>query len=312
MFKTIIDGYKSHYAEVNSTIKMYDIEEKFDLIFSRNLGLLFAKLGLKLNMSPNQVSIASLVFGVVGGALLYYQNDVTMTVAGSLLVTFAGVLDSADGQLARLSKQSSEFGRVLDGFIDNWVFISCYISATLYYVPIYGWWVFVFAVLAGMAQSSKSAIYEFYKSEYMYFGGGFKDAKIEYPEDVKKESWKASIMGRVLLFILQSYSKKQFSMTSRTKELRTKYEKYAFDPSTQGKFQELYRGKFKDIMTWWALVCGSNFHRTLIMGFSIYGRFDIYLAINILTLLPMYIIDYVQKRKDDDLIKQLEAELEVS
>jgi len=308
MFNSIRVSIKSHFDEVYSSIKMIDVEEKFDLAFSRPLGLLFAKLGFKLNMSPDHVSYTSLISGVIGGALLYYQNDVVMTVSGSLLVTLAGVLDSADGQLARLTKTSSEFGRVLDGFIDNWVFISCYIFATAYYVPIYGWWIFVFAVFAGMAQSSKSAIYEFYKTEYLFLAGGFKESKIEYPEDVKQESWKGSLMGKLLFYILKSYSHKQFSISTRTRELRTKYEAYAYDSDTQERFQELYKAKFKGLLTWWALICGSNFHRTLIMYFSIIGRFDIYLGINIITYVPMYIINYVQMKKDEALIKQLSHE----
>ena len=308
MINRIRERIKAHYVEVYATIKLVDIEERFDLVFSRSLGLVFAKLGMKWNWSPTQVSVASLVFGTVGGVLLYYQNDWVLTVAGSLLVTFAGVLDSADGQLARMTKTSSELGRMIDGLIDNWVFLFCYLFATLYFVPIYGWWIFVFGVLAGVAQSTKSTIYDFYKSEYMYFGGGFESAKIEKLEGNATGEWNKSILGKVLFSMNKQYTQNQFKTTTRTSELRAIYEKYAFSTDTQEKFQQMYKEQFKGMMFWWALVCGSNFHRTLIMFFSIIGRFDIYIGINIVTYLPMYIINYAQKLKDDAFLKRLELE----
>lgn len=308
MLNKVREKIKAHYVEMDASIKLVDIEEWFDLVFSRPLGLLFAKLGYKWNMHPNQVSVASLIVGVIGGALLYYQNDVVMTVTGSLLVTFAGVLDSADGQLARISKQSSEFGRIVDGLIDNFVFISCYIFATIYFANVYGSWVWIFSVFAGLAQSTKSGIYEFYKSEYLFFAGGEKSSKILYPEDIDPESWNKTLLGKVLYFANISYTKRQFGLTTRSISLRDQYETYAFSPETQDRFQQLYKKQFKSIMTWWALFCGSNFHRTLIMLFSIMGRFDIYIGINIVTYVPMYIINYVQKRKDDAFLKILDSE----
>jgi hypothetical protein len=308
MFNNIKEAIKLHFEEVYNSIKMVDVEEKFDLAFSRPFGLLLAKLGLRWKMTPNQVSVASLISGVWGGWLLYYQDDIVMTITGSLLVTFSGVLDSADGQLARLSKQSSPFGRVIDGFMDNWVFISCYVFATAYYVPIYGWWIFIFTILALLAHSDKSAIYEFYKTEYLFYGGGFKDSKIEYPDEIDKEIWNKSFVGKFLHLVLKTYTNKQLSISTRTRELRNNYESYGFNPKTQSRFQVLYKSTFKRSLTWWALICGSNFHRTLIMYFSIIGRFDIYLGINIVTYIPMYILNYIQKRKDNALIKQLNDE----
>ena len=47
--------------------------------------------------------------------------------------------------------------------------------------------------------------------------------------------------------------------------------------STREKFIEKYRNTFNPIMFWWALVGGTNTHSTLIMLFSIMGRFDLYL-----------------------------------
>ena len=117
-------GLRRHYEQVMSTIKMMDIEERFDLYFSRFFGLFFAKLGRKWHLTPTQISIVSLLIGVVGGGLLYYQDRLEITLTAMVLITLAGVLDSADGQLARMTGQSTEFGRIVDGVIDNLVFVA--------------------------------------------------------------------------------------------------------------------------------------------------------------------------------------------
>ncbi|MBV6645844.1 MAG: CDP-alcohol phosphatidyltransferase family protein, partial [Cyclobacteriaceae bacterium] len=123
----MLNAIRKHYSEVLSTIKLIDIEERFDLVFSRFFGLFFAKAALRLRMTPTDVSIASLAVGLMGGGLLYFQESWVITLSGSILITIAGVLDSADGQLARMSGQSTDLGRIIDGLIDNLVFLACYI-----------------------------------------------------------------------------------------------------------------------------------------------------------------------------------------
>ena len=59
-------------------------------------------------------------------------------------------------------------------------------------------------------------------------------------------------------------------------------------------------------MFWWALVGGTNTHRTLIMLFSIMGRFDLYLIVCLIKLVPIAIVMLAQKFMDEDFVKQLE------
>jgi len=68
-------------------------------------------------ITPNQVTIASTIVGLVAAAL-YLKNDVLYTAVAGLCVTLKDVLDSADGQLARAKHQYSRIGRFLDSLGD--------------------------------------------------------------------------------------------------------------------------------------------------------------------------------------------------
>lgn len=290
---------KRHREQVLSSIKMIDIEERFDLHFSRFFGLFFAKAGKMLSMTPTQVSILSLAVGVIGGGLLYFQDSWKIILIASFLITWAGVLDSADGQLARMTGQSTELGRIIDGVIDNLVFMACYLGGTFYFMEIHGWPVFILAILAGLAHSTKSAIYEFYKAEYLLFAGPYENYNIEYPEDFKRKiDDQPFSLKKVIMYSYLDYTKRQFWFSTRTRKQREKFRTLAYDPTTKEQFTSAYRKINFPIMFWWALVCGTNTHRTLIMVLSIFGRFDIYLAITLITIIPFFIINRYQKKLD--------------
>ncbi len=104
--------------EFRLTLKRREIEEPADLWLYRPLAFLLVKGLTPLPVSANQVSLASLVFGVGAGALFALGNrggDAAAAVAYFL----CNVLDCADGQLARVRGSGSTFGYVIDGFIDH-------------------------------------------------------------------------------------------------------------------------------------------------------------------------------------------------
>lgn len=303
MITKLKTAVKGHYAELYTTIKLLDIEERFDIHFSRFWGLFFAKLGLRLRTTPTGISIASLITGIAGGGLLYFQNDVRIILAACVLLTFAGILDSADGQLARMSNQSTELGRIIDGLIDNFVFLACYVAGAACYLDIYGWYIVVLALLAGGAHSLKSAIYDFYKSEYMYFGGPFASARTPYPEEIRREAKLDSFFQKVVFYLYFDYTRKQFWLSTRTRQERAWLERVIYsskDSSAVAKYRKLN----KPIMTWWAIFCGTNTHRSLIMFFSLLGRFDMYLFTCVIGFVPMLFVNQVQKRRDKRLLQE--------
>ena len=313
MIGSVINHFQKHTKEVYSTIKLIDIEERFDLAFSRFFGLYFAKIGRYFNMTPTQVSLISLFVGVVGGAMLFFQESWVITAWAAFLISLAGVLDSADGQLARMTGQSTEMGRFIDGFIDNAVFVTCYLAGSAYYVQTdMGWTIFLLAVPAGIiSHSFASQIYDFYKSEFLYYVAGSKSSKVKSIQELEEMPEGTSFWARFFKKIEVDYTKRQWMLSTRNDETRNLYEVAAFTPSTREKFIEKYRDTFNPIMFWWALIGGSNTHRTLIMLFSVMGRFDLYLIVCLIKLVPLAIVMVAQKVMDDDFQKQLKFELAV-
>ncbi|MEO9870130.1 CDP-alcohol phosphatidyltransferase family protein [Ekhidna sp.] len=294
--------YRKHLGEVLSTIKLIDIEERFDIYFSRFYGLYFAKVGKWLQLTPTHVSLISLVIGVVGGSLFYYQDRLGIMILGGSLVVWAGVLDSADGQLARMTGQSSDMGRVIDGLIDNLVFIACYVGGSLYFVPEYGWWIFVLTAATGYAHSYKAALYEFYKSEYLLLVGKSQSGYIPLTVDEIKPTghkWYHKIIDG----INRDYTGKQIRFTSRTVEVRKMMRELA--SSNSKSFDSLYSKLNFELLFWWAWLGGSNTHRNTAILFAIFGRFDLFLALSLIWTIGYLPLIRTQRKYDQKLLKEL-------
>jgi archaetidylinositol phosphate synthase len=74
---------------------------------------IFARIGI----TPNQVSLLSLLFGVLA-AYLYFRQQF---VGGSVLLFISAGLDLTDGGLARTTGNQTKFGAVFDWIIDKYV-----------------------------------------------------------------------------------------------------------------------------------------------------------------------------------------------
>ena len=93
----------------------YAIEEPVNYFLNRPLAAFFVDFFYKFtHVTPNQVTFLAMVVGVLAGFFLTGGTR-AMFFYGALFFQFSQILDCADGQLARLKKMSSPFGRILDG-----------------------------------------------------------------------------------------------------------------------------------------------------------------------------------------------------
>jgi hypothetical protein len=107
-------------VSIQKTFKPRDVEEPVDYWVNRPLASILVKALAPLPVTPNQVTIASGIVGLVAGAVLAtapLDSRWQAPLAGALLYVSI-LLDCADGQLARLRGQSSLVGRFLDGVVD--------------------------------------------------------------------------------------------------------------------------------------------------------------------------------------------------
>jgi 1L-myo-inositol 1-phosphate cytidylyltransferase / CDP-L-myo-inositol myo-inositolphosphotransferase len=69
-------------------------------------------------ITPNQMSLISIMVGICGGPFFLSPRPLMQTI-GALLFLAHSILDGCDGELARLKFQQSRFGGVLDFWGDN-------------------------------------------------------------------------------------------------------------------------------------------------------------------------------------------------
>ena len=100
----------SEKVKMEDTLKSQDTEEPIDILFYRPLGFRCAVLASKLHITPNMITIFSIFIGVAAG-LLFYPADLKTNVIGMLLLVIANLMDSTDGQLAKLTDNHTRLGR---------------------------------------------------------------------------------------------------------------------------------------------------------------------------------------------------------
>ncbi|MCH8524765.1 MAG: CDP-alcohol phosphatidyltransferase family protein [Balneolales bacterium] len=290
--------------EVLSSVKMVEIEERYDLVFSRPFGLLFAKIAARLHMTPTQVSLLSMTIGVGGGVLLLFSDHYSNVIIACIALVLAGILDSSDGQLARMTNQGTELGRVIDGIVDNVVFIIFYVCAAIYLIPELGFFhIIPLAALGGAAHSWKSSAYEFHKSEYLYYAGGYTSSKIPTPKEVEANFDRSTWFRYAVYVVYLDYCKKQQNTGFRPTGVRRRLQELSTDPNLRARFVELYSEYNQRMLFWWAWVAGSNVQRAGIIISLLFGRFDIYLYINTLSVIPFYFIGKAQERADRNVLQ---------
>lgn len=86
--------------------------------FDRRISSAVTRLALRYPVTPNQLTVANCLVGILG-ALLLATTSWSAQVTGAGLLVLTVILDGSDGELARLKLMESSFGRKLDFFLDN-------------------------------------------------------------------------------------------------------------------------------------------------------------------------------------------------
>jgi phosphatidylglycerophosphate synthase len=92
----------------------------FTRVVDRRLSRALTRLLLPTGVSPNQVTVASIAIGVVGG-WCFARGTTPAAMLGALLFLFSTIVDGCDGEIARLTFRESSFGARLDILGDNLV-----------------------------------------------------------------------------------------------------------------------------------------------------------------------------------------------
>ncbi|NIJ53150.1 CDP-alcohol phosphatidyltransferase family protein [Dyadobacter arcticus] len=206
-----------------NSLKSSDTEEQIDIWFYRPIGYQIALFCAKVGLRPNPVTIISIFFGVAAGILFYYQA-LWINVIGMLSLVFANSLDSADGQLARMTNDKSRLGRILDGAAGDFWFIAIHIALCLRSQQ-EGWsvWIWVPGVLAGVSHVIQSAMADYYRNVHLFFIKGTTGSELDSSRDLQKEydamTWSKNFGMKLVARFYLNYTKMQESFSPNLQQL---------------------------------------------------------------------------------------------
>ncbi|ANU64707.1 CDP-alcohol phosphatidyltransferase family protein [Muribaculum intestinale] len=239
------------------TLKSMDTEEHIDLAFYRPIGYMWACLAKRLGVTPNAITIASIFLGI-GAGIMFYFPDMWLNVIGMLLLIWANSFDSADGQLARMTKQYSRLGRILDGLSGDLWFASIYIAICLRenitseFFSAHPWVIWVVAVVTGLCHAKQAAAADYYRQFHLYFLKGEEGSELESCDELRSRlatlSWSKNFWKKLTLTFYTQYTANQEALTPSMQTLRRELRKRFASGVIPMDFREAFRAKSLPLM----------------------------------------------------------------
>jgi len=209
--------------KLQDTLKSRDTEEWIDLVFYRPIGYCWALFFKKINVTPNVVSILSILLGIAAGVLFYYQ-DLRLNIAGMILLVWANSYDSADGQLARMTGNYSRLGRLLDGAASCCWFICIYAAICWRLMPEWGVYIWALAAGSGYSHSKQAEMADYLRNFHLLFVKDKHRSELDEAAELEKLyrllRWKKNFVEKLFMFFYVSYTKEQERWTPRLQVLR--------------------------------------------------------------------------------------------
>lgn len=244
------DSTASTSSSYRDSLKSMDTEEHIDLFFYRPIGYAWACLARKLGVTPNAITIASIFLGI-GAGVMFYFNSLWMNVVGMLLLIWANSFDSADGQLARMTKQYSRLGRILDGLSGDVWFACIYVAICLRenvsstFFMEHPWVIWVVAVVTGICHAKQAAMADYYRQFHLYFLKGEDGSELETASDLKTKlatlSWSRDFWKKLTLTVYTNYTVQQEATAPAMQALRRELQQRF--PS--GRIPQSFRDAFR-------------------------------------------------------------------
>ncbi|MDR3611504.1 MAG: CDP-alcohol phosphatidyltransferase family protein [Ignavibacteriaceae bacterium] len=282
-------------SDIADTFKSKYTEEFLDVIFYRPVGYIIARVSKAIGLTPNAVTIISIFFGVAAGHLFWY-SDFKLNLIGVLMLIFAEALDSADGQLARLTGSNSKFGRFLDGFSENLWFLSIYLH--LFFRLIrdgYSPYIIILIVIAGISHSFQSAIADYYRNVFTYMVQRKGISEIENSDKLKQEysllNWRNNFGRKLYMRLYINYTIQQEVISSQAFSL-INYCELNFSSGIPNDIVTMFKNWCSRLIKYYNILTSNTrmivlFYAALADNIMIYILFEI-VCLNILLLYVVF------------------------
>ncbi|GHU61393.1 hypothetical protein FACS1894123_00690 [Bacteroidia bacterium] len=228
---------------LESTLKSADTEEFIDIHFYRPIGYCWALFFHKLGVTPNQITIASIFIGMAAGFCFYFDS-LAVGITGIFLLIWANSYDSADGQLARMTNQKSELGRILDGACGDFWFITIYLAFVFRLWPQWSFQILLLAMVTGYFHGKQAAMADYYRNIHLLFlkgkNGSELDNSVELEKKYKTISWKEKPLVKFFEKTYLAYTKGQEKWTPKMQKMM-----YIINTQYKGEAPEWFKTEFR-------------------------------------------------------------------
>jgi len=261
------------------SLKPLEVEEPIDVWVHRPPAYVLARLLVPVKpISPNVVTLCSIALGCGAGVAIFSGWRWHLPLAGFLIFSSA-VFDCADGQLARLRKSSSAFGRMLDGMADlvvssvvvgggAWLVLRKFQHPT---------WLFgvalVLTVLTILTGSFHTTMYDHFKNVFLRMthpsyreGEDLDDAEARYRGQRGSQSAVIRITWRVYFFYMRSQENYSSKFDPYAKRLLKEF------PEFSAQHAAIYRKYAGSAMRTWRRYFGFG---SLVFGLAVSIGFDV-------------------------------------
>ena len=245
-----------------------------------------------LQLTPTQVTIIGMLVGVLAGALLY---DPRFGLFAFALLFLHAILDSADGQLARRTGQSSELGRVLDGLAGYVTHMAMFIAIGAGHLQRGGSKsILLWMVLAGVATIVHAQAYDYYRTAY---ASVINEGRARRSEPAQVAAW--------LRAPYRAYSTIQRLVVASHEQVGAALNSRAHGGLIAEDERQRYRTFFHPLVRGWNLL-GDNMRRYAVGVLVCFGRIDLlFLYIVVVMSLIFVVMRVWQARTDRRFLEQL-------
>ena len=205
-------------------MKSEDTEGRFELLFTRTPGYLWAQFFRVLHVHPIAVTLLSIVLGVAS-AFFFVRTDMKSNFIAICLLVVANWLDCADGQLARMTGKKTLIGRILDGFAGDVWFQFIYTALAIRLTPTWGIWGWLLGAYAGYwCHVHQANLADYYRNQHLYFQLGAQRSELDRSRQLKQRyaslRWRSKDwFEKLYLFFYIRYTIRQENMTPRCQQM---------------------------------------------------------------------------------------------
>jgi phosphatidylglycerophosphate synthase len=270
----------SYRASVKSDIS----DELINTYLLRPIAHLIVRALYPTAATPNQVTVASIVAGIIAAMLYAVAGPAYLPVAG-VCMTLKDLLDSADGQLARAKQLYSRFGRFLDSIGDFAVNLLVFAAISFSLFRETGWPpVFLLGLAGFLGISLRVSYHVFYQTSFLHLRSAYEVNRIT--EEIQKGDLagdrRALRMQRIFLLLYGWQD-----------ELMVRLDRWSMKGVPESQLRSWYSDRRALVLSGFL---GLGTELFILMLFSVARRLDLYLIVNVVGLNAVWALCIVYRK----------------